>query len=103
MTEEDIKQVLTSPAVREYFNRILDDKRHLMSVLELSRRVGANRRDLSYAMDLWTSSKGAFGLAFMRLNNDGRRYTCMSAYDDWVRREQLSSAGRGEIAWRGAR
>ena len=105
MTEDDIRQVLTSPAVVEFFTRRLDDRRVLLSISELARRVGADRKSISYAMDDWERSHGAIGLAFIRLggSDNGHRHTCMSAYDDWVRRQEQASAGRSEIAYRGSR
>lgn len=106
MNEEDIKQVLTSPSVVAFFSKMFNDKRQLLSIRELAARVGKDRATLRQLMDLWEESKGAFGLAFIRLTSDaenGHRYTCMSAWDDFVRREELASAQRMEIAYRAAR
>lgn len=103
MTEDDIKQLLTSPAVADFFQKRLDDRRLLLSISELSRRVGASRKDISHAMDCWERSHGAFGLAFIRLSNDSdnaHRLTCMGAYDDWIRRKERDSAGRGVFSIR---
>ena len=106
MSEDDIKQVLTSPSVVSFFRQMFNDKRQLLSIRELASRVGRDRATLRQLMDLWEKSKGAFGLAFIRLTSDadsGHRYTCMSAWDDFVRREELASAQRSELGYRAAR
>ena len=106
MSEDDIKQVLTSPSVVSFFRQMFNDKRMLLSISELSGRVGRDRATLRHLMDLWESSKGAFGLAFIRMSSDAdnsHRYTCLNAWDDYVRREELASAQRSEVGFRGAR
>lgn len=106
MSEEDIKQVLTSPSVVSFFRQMFNDKRMLLSISELASRVGRDRATLRHLMDLWEKSKGAFGLAFIRMSSDadsGHRYTCLSEWDDYVRREELASAQRSELGYLAAR
>lgn len=106
MSEDDIKQVLTSPSVVSFFRQMFSDKRQLLSIRELASRVGRDRATLRQAMNLWEHSKGALGLAFIRLTADAdssHRYTCLSAWDDYVRREELATAQRAELGYRGAR
>lgn len=101
---------MTSPAVVEHFAKMFEkmfsDDLRLMTISELSRRVGRDRGLLGHAMNLWESSHGAWGLAFVRLSSDidnNSRYTCMKAWDDFVRRGELDSAKRGVLGYRGAR
>lgn len=106
MSEEDIKQVLTSPSVVAFFSKMFNDKRMLLSISELASRVGRDRASIRRLMDAWEHSKGAFGLAFIRMSSDAdnnHRYTCLNAWDDFIRREELASAERAEIGFRGAR
>ena len=106
MTEDDIKQVLTSPSVVDFFKKMFNDKRMLLSISELASRVGRDRASIRHSMDLWEHSKGAFGLAFIRMSADAdnnHRYTCLNAWDDFVRREELAAAERAELGYRGAR
>ena len=51
MSEEDIKQVLTSPSVVAFFSKMFNDKRMLLSISELASRVGRDRASIRRLMD----------------------------------------------------
>ena len=106
MNEELIKQVLTRPSAIEFFKRMFCNDVALLSISERADRVGKDRASIRNLMDAWEHSKGAFGLAFIRMSADAdnkHRYTCMKAWKDYVRREELAAAQRAEIGYRGAR
>ena len=106
MNEELIRQVLTSPSVIEFFREKFCIDTMLISISELSRRVNCDRAKIRLQMDIWENTKGAMGLAFIRVSNDGdnaHRFTCLKAWNDYVRREELAAAQRAEMAYKAAR
>lgn len=106
MNADEIRQVITSPLVIEFFREKFCTDTRLMSISELSRRVNCDRAKIRLQMDIWEHTKGAMGLSFIRVSNDGdnsHRFTCIKAWNDYVRREELAAAQRGELGYKAAR
>lgn len=56
----------------------------LWTISEAARATGLSRDLITQAVKLWESSRGAFGLAFVRCSNSERAHVRKSQVLDWI-------------------
>jgi len=71
-----------------------NDDIRAMTISETSRTTGFCRDTIRNAMNLYESSKGAFGLPFMRATKCERRRSRKSMVIEWMSRMERSAARR---------
>ena len=79
---------------RQLQTTVGDDDIRVLSILAISKLTGVSRDRIRREMNLWESSRGAFGLPFMRIDGDARR--CRKAMVlEWMKQMERKAAHRG--------
>lgn len=69
-----------------------DDDICVWTISDIARRTGFSRNTIRYNMDLYESSRGAFGLAFIRATQSDRRRARKSMVLAWMQQMERAAS-----------